>query len=204
MYEPLVTVLNSSEDDQEYSIVISLGAFKYDGETLLNFFAKDKSDFEGDNLKKLYPVIACMTPAQLASINEYVSIFTLLQQTLAASIVDNSDKGKLAEIEKDKEDLTKKDLTEVGDQAEKMVSVLKNEEPASIYEGIDREIYKGKGGVAVTSTAFDYSKGAEKKWSDVFVDQDRILDSLIEDDVHVFLNVFIVECDGHVLAAEYV
>ena len=159
--------------DQEYSIVISLGAFKYDGETLLNFFAKDKSDFEGDNLKKLYPVIACMTPAQLASINEYVSIFTLLQQTLAASIVDNSDKGKLAEIEKDKEDLTKKDLTEVGDQAEKMVSVLKNEEPASIYEGIDREIYKGKGGVAVTSTAFDYSKGAEKKWSDVFVDQGK-------------------------------
>ena len=48
----------------------------------------------------------------------------------------------------------------------------------------------------VDSVYFDLSS------LDVLVDQDRVFDALREDDVHVFLNVIVVESDGHVLTAK--
>ena len=39
---------------------------------------------------------------------------------------------------------------------------------------------------------------------DVLIDEDRIFDALCEDDLHVLVNVFIVESDDHVLTAKHV
>ena len=38
----------------------------------------------------------------------------------------------------------------------------------------------------------------------VLIDKHGVLDTLRKDDLHVFLNVLIVECDDHVLTAQYI
>ncbi|MBR1874361.1 MAG: hypothetical protein IJ807_05605 [Eubacterium sp.] len=154
--------------EQEESVITGLASYKYEDATLFDFFNQSYEDIRGENLKKLYPLAACLSVGQQAGANEYVSLFKLAQMALDANITNDYDKGKNAEVMKD----ASKDMEEFKDDCkkdvEKAIDTWVKEEKISVYEGVDREIFKG--GVAVTSPAFDFSKSAEKKWAYDFVD----------------------------------
>ncbi|MBO6108844.1 MAG: hypothetical protein J6P16_05515, partial [Eubacterium sp.] len=95
----------------------------YEGDTLTEFFGKDYSEVSSaDGIRDLYPIVDSLSEGQIAGL-DFLSISDLFSMAI-------SDADAYKDLEKDTED------TEI----------------ASIYEGIDREIYK-EGGVALTTDA---------------------------------------------------
>ena len=82
--------------------------------------------------------------------------------------MNDYDKGKLNEVMEAVGTEGGKEVEESRKLAQKSIEQQTKGEPKSIYEGVDREIFKG--GVAVTSDALDYSNSSETKWTDKFVD----------------------------------
>ncbi|MCR5624163.1 MAG: hypothetical protein K6G11_02860 [Lachnospiraceae bacterium] len=97
------------------------------GDTLLDLFRLNVSDFDGKNIKLLYPLVASLSDGQIAGL-EYLSIRDLI----AVAMNDENDYEKMME------DLKKKNEY---DSSTKDIS---------LYVGVNREIYD-KGGVALTS-----------------------------------------------------
>ena len=95
----------------------------YEGDTLTEFFGKDYSEVSSANgIRDLYPIVDSLSEGQIAGL-DFLSISDMFSMAI-------SDADAYKDLEKDTED------TEI----------------ASIYEGIDREIYK-EGGVALTTDA---------------------------------------------------
>ena len=160
----LIVLLNQQE------IITLLGAYEYDGATLLQFFAKDYDEVSGDNIKYLYPLVASLTTSQMAAVKQSVNLVKLVQDAASATVYnDNLTMGKAAELDK----LDSKDKKAIQESEEEFDGMVKDfsQNQISIYEGVDREIFKG--GVAVTSTAENYSKGHEANWTDSFVDSGK-------------------------------
>ncbi len=150
--------------EQDRALATNLANYKYDGKTLLNFFYQDKSEISGSNLYKLYPMVACLQEGQLAGVDTTVSLYSLIDQAFSATLLNDYNKGKLQEVKAEANQAQKKRLDEAQKDIEDFIDQQKKTEVKSIYEGVDREIFKG--GVAVTSDALQYSKGSETKWTD--------------------------------------
>ena len=153
--------------EQESAMATNLAGYTYDGKSLLEFFAQDKSEISGDNLYKLYPMVSCLQAGQFAGIDTTVSLYSLINQAFSATMINDYEKGKLKDTKDDMNAEQKKELAEAQKAVESIIDQQKKDEVRSIYEGVDREVFNG--GVAVTSDALEYSKGSETKWSDEFL-----------------------------------
>lgn len=152
---------------QDLMLLASLANYQYGDKTLLDFFAKTKAQVENDGIETLYPMAACLTKGQISALDESVGLYQMVQDAYAASIVNNNNAGIMAEIKKD--DAGKEAANDVKDSIGIVDEMIKNlgEKKVSIYEGVDREVFKG--GVAVTTEAKNASAGTEDKWTDIFV-----------------------------------
>ena len=159
---------NADLVNNEYRDIVSLPsliAYKYGDKTLFEFFGKTKEQVEKDGLETLYPMAACLTNGQIAALSESMGLYQLIVDALAANVVNDKDTGIMTELKKDgalKENEIKEEITEV----DKMVDIIKDGTPVSIYEGVDRDVFKG--GVAVTTDAKSASEGAESSWTKAF------------------------------------
>ncbi len=163
---------------QESAAMTALAGYKYksegvredgsDGETLLDYFYQDKSDFEGTDIKYLYPLAASLSDGQLAAVNETVSLFNILQDALGANIYNDYKSGQGADVMSAATDEEKEEVDEIKDYVDEKIDEWNDADKISVYEGVDRQIFEG--GVAVTSNAETYSTGTGTPWADSFVD----------------------------------
>ena len=161
----------------EAQLLVKLASYKYEDATLLEFFEQDYEDVTGKNLTKLYPLVECLTDGQLAGVDETVSLFTLIMNASAADAYNNYDSDASKELEKSLSEQDKKDMDEVRDEMEDALDAWQENAEISVYDGVDREIIEG--GVAVTSTAKDYSNGSEKNWADAIVESNYFMPASI-------------------------
>ena len=93
----------------------------YGDGTMLEFFERDKSEFEdSENIRELYPIVDSLTGGQLAGL-DFLSIKDMILMAV-------TDENGYKEVD------------------------MKDVQPASIYQDVNREIYD-KGGVALTDAA---------------------------------------------------
>ena len=153
---------------QEFDILTALSNYKYGDGTLLDFFLRTQDSFQGENIKDLYPVVACLSKGQFSAINECVSMFSIVADSLGAALKNNYKTGESSKI---LENITSEEKQVIEDSKKVLddtLTKISSQEKISVYEGVDREIFKG--GIAVTSTAENYSHGSETKWADKFVE----------------------------------
>ncbi|MCR4605100.1 MAG: hypothetical protein K5639_03780 [Eubacterium sp.] len=160
----------------EAPIVALLSKYSYEDGTLVDYFMNDYAKDIDGNLRQLYPLVACLTEGQQAAVNESVSLFTMVMNASAASVFNDGNQGvagqtgeKMSSEDKNNAEKVEKELDASLDKWEKNA--------ISVYDGVDREVYKD--GVAVTSTAKNYSNGVEKNWAEVFVDSGNFRNAAI-------------------------
>ena len=164
---------NNSGDDQEFakleelSILQALEKYKYGDSSLLVYFNRSEEDIRA-NLKELYPLAASLSEGQFCALNETVSLFGLAQDAMGADIYNNYESSKTNKMKEDLSSSEENTLDDMVKLVDDKVDEWADGEKTSIYEGVDRDIFKG--GVAVTSNAETYSNGAESTWADHFVD----------------------------------
>ena len=108
-------------DSQIVAIAAYLESVEYEDDTLFDFFARDYDEVSTDSgIRSLYPIVASFSAGQEAGF-DFLSITELFSIAL-------SDENTYQAAEEG----------------------LEKTDPASVYEGVDREIYE-KGGVALTS-----------------------------------------------------
>ena len=157
----------------EYQVLVGLTGYKYGDHTLLDFFAKSSSQVEKEGIEILYPMAACLTDGQISALSESAGLYQLVVNAMGASIVNDNNAGAMGEIKSAGDKITEtmnkaeKEISEVDKLVEKL-----GENKVSIYEGVDREVFKG--GVAVTTDAKNYSSGAESSWTDLFIKNGNI------------------------------
>ena len=158
---------------QEFQILLGLAGYKYGDKTLLDFFAKPWSQVEKEGLEILYPMAACLTDGQISALSESVGLYQMVMDAMGATIVNNNNAGAMAEIKSvgDKYTESMEEAQKQISEVDKMVESL-TEDKISIYEGVDRDVYKG--GVAVTTDAKNYSSGTESSWTELFVKNGNI------------------------------
>lgn len=154
-------------DMNEKMMIIGLFSYTYDGKSLYEFFDRPVEDVSGDNLKYLYPLAASLTDAQIAALNETVSLYTLITDAFSANILNENKKGEDV-LEQMGDQEMQDDTANVKQEIAGWIDDLNNLGEISVYEGVDRGIFEG--GVAVTSVAELYSDGKEKKWADTFIE----------------------------------
>ena len=153
----------------ELMIISTLANYKYGDKTLFDFFSKTKAQVEKDGIETLYPMAACLTKGQLSALDESIGLFQLVQDAMASSIVNENKAGIISDIKEDKngsEALA--ETKEAIDEVDMMIAKL-GEKKISIYEGVDRDVFKG--GVAVTTDAENASAGSENSWTDLFINK---------------------------------
>ena len=117
---------NTKATEQAYDLrSVGVSAFldsvQYEGDTLLNFFSRDYDEVSTETgVRSLYPLVDSLTPGQIAGLD-----FLTFEDLFAIALADKDTYGGVI------------------DNMESMHDV-------SIYEGVDREIYK-PGGIALTS-----------------------------------------------------
>ena len=98
-----------------------LSTIEYGDGTMLEFFERDKSEFEdSENIRELYPIVDSLTGGQLAGL-DFLGIRDMILMAV-------TDENGYKEVD------------------------MKDVQPASIYQDVNREIYD-KGGVALTDAA---------------------------------------------------
>ena len=157
---------------QEKNTLSALAAYPYGEGTLYDYFNRDRAQFEGDQIRELYPLAASLSKGQTSALNETVSLYTLLMDAQAATASNPYTKGMAAEL-KTVDDATKKESEEIQNEQQKIIDEWKDEEPVSIYAGIDRGVYGG--GVAVTSNTHEFGKSKGASWTDSFVENGGLL-----------------------------
>lgn len=160
----------------------------------MNFFYQDKSEISGSNLYKLYPMVASLQEGQLAGVDTTVSLYSLINQAFSATLLNDYNKGKLQEVKVEANEAQKKRLDEAQKDIEGFIDKQKKTEVKSIYEGVDREIFKG--GVAVTSDALQYSKGSETKWTDAVIGTSQQITIISVLSVTLMANIFMYAACG--------
>ena len=172
--EEVSAFFNENKDNDEvnlfasrYSLLRSLATYSYEGKSLLDFFASPSDDFAGNGIRKLYPLAASLSDGQISGVNQNVSLFTMVINALGASAFNDIKTGETKEMLDEADEEDKKEVENAKDQVEDGLNTWKEQEAISIYEGVDRNIFKD--GVAVTSTAHSYSNGDGKTWADALV-----------------------------------
>lgn len=152
----------------ELSVYRLLNTFIYGDTTLLGFFLQDASVFDGaKGIRDLYPLAASLTEGQQASVNESVSLFTMVLDA-ASAMAFNDDKSVLEKKMSEEKDQKVDDALDATKEAfEDSLKEVQNTEKISIYDGVDRDIFKG--GVAVTSTAKTFSQGDTTGWVNALI-----------------------------------
>ena len=161
---------------QEQSSLGALALYNYGDGTLFDYFNREKAAVSGDNIKELYPLAASLSKGQLSAINETVSLFSLLIDAQSATVKNPYKKGLAVSLE-DVDDETKKEVEEMQNDEKSSLDEWKDNQPVSIYAGVDRGVYKG--GVAVTSTAETFAKSNGASWTDSFVESGGLLGTSI-------------------------
>ena len=163
---------NKGSDDEfalveELAVLRSLQTYKYGDTNLLDYFNVSREKIK-ENIKELYPLAASLSDGQFCALNESVSLFALVQDALGADFYNEYESSKATKAQEDLSSGEKKVVedmkTYVDDQVDKWA-----DGKTSIYEGIDRDIFKD-GGVAVTSNAQTYSNGSNNSWADKFIE----------------------------------
>ncbi|MBO6108000.1 MAG: hypothetical protein J6P16_01190 [Eubacterium sp.] len=154
----------------ESAVSSALATYKYEATNLLDFFLQKEGDFEGDRIKRLYPMVSALSDGQIASLRQTTDLFTLVNAAIRASAENGYSKGVSAKLDEE-------DKAEVKANTDKYEAALdgmvKAEEPISIYEGVDRDIY-GDGGIAVTTNVEGYKTDDNGTWADaLFGDDDQ-------------------------------
>ena len=134
-----------------------LSVYKYGDGTLYDYFRQPTENIAGENIKELYPIAASLTSAQRAMLGQTGSIITLIRNATGATVFNGykTEVSKAVESVAKTETEAKKELDETGkllDEVEKEMC----EEPTSVYDGVDREIFKD--GAAITSKALTETK----------------------------------------------
>ncbi len=116
-----VEVTSQAYDAEIVGVCVYMETVKYGDDSMYEFFSRDFDEVSTKEGKRsLYPIIASLSAGQEAGL-DFLSIVELFSMAL-------SDETAYKNAE----------------------SELKNIDPASVYEGVNREIYE-KGGVALTS-----------------------------------------------------
>ena len=150
-----------------YEILNALGAYKYEDKTLLNYFNQPVDNFKGDGIRKLYPLAASLSAGQISAVDQTVSLFTLVMNALGAGAFDELKTGETKKMMDKADAEDKKEAEETKEKLDTQLNTWKEQTPISIYEGVDREVFKD--GVAVTSTAHEYSNGDGRTWADALM-----------------------------------
>lgn len=118
-----VEATSQAYDSQIVGVAAYLEEAEYDGNSMLEFFARDYDEVSTtQGLRSLYPMVASLSAGQNAGL-EFLSIMELFANALSDEKTYKQAESQLSEVD-----------------------------PASVYEGVNREIYE-KGGVALTSDA---------------------------------------------------
>ena len=152
----------------EYEVVRFLASYEYEDSSLLNFFSKEYDDISGDNIKELYPMAASLSEGQKSAVDENVSIYELILNAATANAFNDKNDNATTELMDSVSDSEKESIENAQEMVEDSADIIKETEAISVYEGVDRDVYKG--GVAVTSTAENFSHGNKKNWTDGFVE----------------------------------
>ena len=154
----------------KYEILTALSAYKYEDKTLLDYFNQPVENFTGDGIRKLYPLAASLSHGQISAVDQTVSLFTLVMNALGAGAFNDLKNGETKKMVDDAEAKDKKEAEETKEKLDTQLNTWKEQTPISIYEGVDRDVFKE--GVAVTSTAHEYSNGDGRTWADVLMESD--------------------------------
>ena len=171
-YNEWLDNLSISDDNyysyQELLLLSSLSMYKYGDKTLYDFFAKTKKQVEKEGIEILYPMAACLTEGQFSALDSGIGLYQLLQDALAATIVNDSDVGLAKELNNEDKQNPEEAKTKQShvEEAKELITAPGNEAPLSIYEGVDKDMFKE--GVAVTSEAQKASAGSKQKWNNGF------------------------------------
>ena len=162
--------------EQELNTLLILYAYEYDGGTLRDYFSQDIDKVRGGNIKYLYPLAASLTDGQIAALDGSVSMYQLIQNAAIQSVFDDGQTGMGKKIQEgmnstETDDAKKDDTGEEKQIIEDTYQSIKERDPVSVYEDVDRDVFKD--GVAITSTAQNYSNAYEKPWSDAFVERGK-------------------------------
>ena len=151
----------------EYMTLLGLGKYKYGDKTLLDFFSQTKSQIQNNGIETLYPMAACLTDGQMGALSESLSIYQMIQEAFAASIVNDNNAGAMSEAKKTVDENTLKSANDTVGEVDELLNNLSDGEKISIYEGVDRAVFNG--GVAVTTDAKRMSDGNQSSWTDIFL-----------------------------------
>ena len=151
----------------EYHVLRALGSYPYEDKTLIEYFEQSPDEFKGDGIRKLYPLAASLSDGQLSGIDQSVSIFTLVLNALNSAVVNDNQTGMTQKMLDELGEQDKKDINEAVGAIEKSMEEFEAEKPASIYAGVNRDVFKDS--VAVTTTAKNFNNGDGLTWADGFV-----------------------------------
>ena len=155
----------------ELAVMKKLATYKYEEGTLLDYFSQPSEELGKNNCRKLYPLVACLTEGQQASINESVSMFTMVMNASSASAFNDNKTAENELIEKDMTSADKEMIKETEKAMDNALDKWKTNK-FSIYDGVDREVFTD--GVAVTSTALNNSNATEKSWAEALIEDYKI------------------------------
>ena len=153
----------------EYNLMSMLANYSYEDGTLMDFFDQTSDTFAGDGIRKLYPMAAALNQGQIAATDQMISIFSLVVDAINAANFNDYKSGATKEIIDDMSDEETKVVEDTQKKVEDTINTWNEQPVTSIYEGVDREVFKD--GVAVTSTAQMFSNDDGVTWADAFVDR---------------------------------
>ena len=117
-------IMDESLSNQAVGTCEYLSKIKYDGGTLLDFFAQDhESVMGGKGIRKLYPIVVSLTAGQIAGLD-----FLGLDDLFSIALADEETYPKVEEM-------------------------MEGTETVSVFEGVEREIYDPDCAVGLTSEA---------------------------------------------------
>ena len=132
----------------EYNLMSMLANYSYEDGTLMDFFDQTSDTFAGDGIRKLYPMAAALNQGQIAATDQMISIFSLVVDAINAANFNDYKSGATKEIIDDMSDEETKVVEDTQKKVEDTINTWNEQPVASIYEGVDREVFKD--GVDVT------------------------------------------------------
>ena len=150
---------------QELTLLTALNAYKYGDKTLFEFFSKTKAQIEKEGIEVLYPLAACLTDGQMGALSSGIGLYQLMVDAYAATVINNNNVGLAAEVKKieEKDAELSKQTEKIISDTKKMITDAGDVKVISVYDGVDREVFKG--GVAVTTGAKRASAAKEQAWA---------------------------------------
>ncbi|MBO6108794.1 MAG: hypothetical protein J6P16_05250 [Eubacterium sp.] len=173
----LKNFLDERNEDQNALVYIEreklvgvLRTYKYGDGTLYDFFKQSTDKIAGENIKELYPIAASLTATQRASLEDRASVISLIRSAVGATVFNNYNTpvSKAFAEAAEKNTSAKNELDNKEKKIEELEKTLQTELKASVYEGVDREIFTD--GAAITSKAMMETKANDSLYKQSFLD----------------------------------